>query len=80
MVCEMNVRTKHRFVIKFLYAKNVAPVDIYRYVLKIYGDQTGDESAVKLWVLRLSIGETNVCDKQYFKRPCPIYEEPIENA
>jgi len=52
MACDMEVQMEQRRVIEFLHAKKVAP-------LNIYGDQTVDVSALRLWVVHFSNGNSN---------------------
>ena len=58
-VLDMEVHMKQKCVTKFLYAEKMAPIDIHRCLLNIYGDQTVDVSAVRQWVVRLMSGDSN---------------------
>jgi len=40
MASEMEVRMKQMCVIELLHAEEIAPNDIHRSLLKVYGDQT----------------------------------------
>ena len=78
----MEVRTKQRWVIEFLHAKKIAPNDIHRRLLNVYGDQTVDVSKVRQWVAHFSSGNSDVQDKPRSKRPCtavtPRNEERLD--
>ena len=45
-----DVRVKQRAVIEFLTAEKVPPVEIYRRMQAVYGDQCVDVSTVRSWV------------------------------
>ena len=60
---DMEVRMKQRCVIEFLHAEKIAPNDIHRRLLNVYGDQTVDVSTVRRWVARFSSGDSDVKDK-----------------
>jgi len=66
---DMEVHMKQRCVIEFLHAENIAPNDIHRRLLNVYGDQTVDISTVKRWVARFSSGDSDVKDKPRSGRP-----------
>ena len=57
---DMEVHMKQRCVIEFLHAENIAPNDIHRRLLNVYGDQTVDISTVKRWVARFSSGDSDM--------------------
>ena len=59
MLFDMEVHMKQKCVTKFLYAEKMAPIDIHRCLLNIYGDQTVDVSAMKRWVVFFSGGDSN---------------------
>jgi hypothetical protein len=69
MASGMEVRMKQRCVIEFLHAEKIAPNDIHRRLLNVYGDQTVDVSTVRRWVARFSSGDSDVKDKPRSKRP-----------
>jgi hypothetical protein len=50
--------------------KKIALVDIYRRLLKVYGDRTVDVSTVSKWVVRFCGGDSDVRDKSRSERPC----------
>ena len=78
MASDMEVRMKQRCVIEFLHAEKIAPNDIHRRLLNVYGDQTVDVSTVRRWVARFS----DVKDKPCSGRPCtavtPRNEERLD--
>ena len=63
----MEVRMKQRRVIEFLHAEKIAPNDIHRRLLNVYGDQTVDVSTGGGW---FSSGDSDVKDKPHSRRPC----------
>jgi transposase len=69
MESDMVVCMKQRRVIEFLHAENIAPNDIHRRLLNVYGDQTVDVSTVRRWVARFSSGDSDVKDKPRSGRP-----------
>jgi len=70
MTSDMEVRMKQRCVIEFLHVEKIAPYDIHRCLLNVYGDQTVDVSTVRRWVVRFSSGDSDVKDKPRSGRPC----------
>jgi len=82
MVSDMDVRMKQRCVIELLHAEKIAPNDIHRRLLNVYGDQTVDVSTVRRWVARFSSGDSDVKDKPRSGRPCtavtPRNEERLD--
>ena len=73
---------KKRCVSEFLHAEKIAPSDIHRRLLNVYGDQTVDVSTVRRWVARFSSGDSDVKDKPRSGRPCtavtPRNEERLD--
>ena len=61
---------KQRCVIEFLHAEKIAPNDIHRCLLNIYGDQTVDVNTVRWWVAHFSSGDSDMKDKPRSGRPC----------
>jgi len=51
-------------------AEKMAPSDIHRRLLNVYGDQTVDVSTVRQWVALFSSGNSDVKDKPRSRRPC----------
>jgi len=82
MVSDMEVRMKQRCVIEFLRAEIIAPNDIHRRLLNVYGDQTVGVNAVSRWVVRFSSGDSDVKDEPRSGRPCtavtPRNEERLD--
>ena len=66
----MEARMKQRCIIEFLHAEKIAPIDIHRRLLNVYGDQTVDVSTVRRWVVRFSSGDNDLKDKPRSGRPC----------
>ena len=79
---DMEVRMKWRCVIEFLHAEKIAPTDIHRHLLNVYGDQTVDVRTVTRWVAHFSRGDSDVKDKQHSGWPCtavtPWNEERLD--
>ena len=50
--------------------KKIAPSDVHRRLLNVYGDPTVDVSTVRRWVAHFSCGDTNVKDKPRSGQPC----------
>jgi len=65
---EMEVRMKQRCVIEFLHAENIAPNDIHRHLLNVYGEQTVDVTTVRRRVAHFNSGNSDVKDKPRSKR------------
>ena len=70
MASDMEVRMKQKCVIEFLHVGKIAPNDIHRHLLNVYGDQTVDVSTVRQWVARFSSGDSDMKDKPCSGRPC----------
>ncbi|XP_040556984.1 serine/threonine-protein kinase VRK1 isoform X1 [Gallus gallus] len=70
MASDMEARMKQRCIIEFLHAEKIAPIDIHRRLLNVYGDQTVDVSTVRRWVVRFSSGDNDLKDKPRSGRPC----------
>jgi len=62
MVSDIEVCMKQRCVIEFLHAEKIAPNDIHRCLLNVYGNQTVDVSTMRRWVVRFSSGDSDVKD------------------
>jgi len=54
MVSDMEVCTKWRCVADFLHEEKIKPTCIHWHLLNIHGDQTGDVSTLRQWVMHLS--------------------------
>ena len=50
---------KQRCIIEFLHLDKMAPSDVHRCLLSIYGDQTVDVSTVRWWVVLFSCGDSS---------------------
>jgi len=69
MVSDMEVRMKQRCVTEFLHSGKIAPNEIHRCLLNVYGDQTVDVSTVRRRVARFSSGDSDAKDKPRSGRP-----------
>lgn len=75
MASDMKVRMKQRCVIEFLHAEKIAPSDIHKRLLKVYGEQTVDVNTVKQWIMCFSSGDNSECDKS-----CSVQPSKSENS
>ncbi len=64
MSSDMEAQMKQRYVIEFFYAEKMAPTDIRQRLPNVYGDQAVDVHTVRWWVLRLSTGNSYICERQ----------------
>jgi hypothetical protein len=64
-----------RALIRFLNAKNVRPIDIYRQLIVVYGKGVMNESNMRKWCRMFNEGRTNVRDKERSGRPSLITED-----
>ena len=63
MASDIDVHMKQSCVIEFLHVEKIAPNDIHRRLLNVFGDQTVDVNTVRGWVARFSSGDSDVKDK-----------------
>jgi len=54
MVSAIEVRMKERCGIEFLHVEKMAPTDIHRHLLNVFGGQRVNMSTVRQWVMRFS--------------------------
>ena len=69
-----------RAVIRFLTAKNCKPIEIYRQLCEVYGDNIITEGGVRQWVIRFKNGRTNVHDEHRSGRPSIVTAELVEKV
>lgn len=69
-----------RAVIRFLTAKNCKPIEIYRQLCEVYGDNIIMEGGVRQWVIRFKNGRTNVHDEHRSGRPSIVTAELVEKV
>lgn len=62
-------RCELRSVIRFLNAKKVSPIDIYRQLVEVYGEKCMDIKNVRKWCREFSEGRKNVHDEPRSGRP-----------
>ena len=60
MVSDVEMRMKQRCGIEFLHEEKMAPTDVDRQLLNVYGDQTADVGTVRQWVVCFSSGESKI--------------------
>lgn len=63
-----------RSVIRFLNAKKVRPIEIYRQINEVYGDVM-NEASVRKWCIMFNGGRTNVHDEERSGRPSVVTDE-----
>ena len=82
MVSDMEVRMKQRCVTEILHVERIAPNDIHRRLLNIYGDQTVEVSTVSRGVAHFNSADSDEKDKARSGRPCtavtPRNEERLD--
>ncbi|KAL4126648.1 hypothetical protein QTP88_010857 [Uroleucon formosanum] len=66
-----------RSVIRFLLAKNLKPIDIYRQLREVYGDYVMNESSVRKWCIQFKNGRTNVHDEEKSGRPSIVTDDLV---
>ncbi|GFY15615.1 histone-lysine N-methyltransferase SETMAR [Trichonephila clavipes] len=64
-----------RCVIRFLNAKKVKPIEIYRQICEVYGQNAMSDSIVRRWVRQFNEGRSEVHDEERSGRPSLITEE-----
>ena len=67
-------RCELRSVIRFLCAKDTTPIEIYRQLCEVYGQQCMDIKNVRKWCREFKNGRTDVHDEQRAGRPSVSYE------
>jgi hypothetical protein len=70
MAFDIEVCTKQKCVIEFLTAEQIAPTDIHRCLLNVYGDDTVDVSTVRRWVVHFNGRESEEHNKPRPGHPC----------
>lgn len=61
-----------RGVIRFLHAKKLSAVEIYRQMSEVYGKHLLSESEVQKWCREFSDGRTNTCDEDRRSPSSPL--------
>lgn len=56
----MDLNTRHRMLTELLIAEGSRPVQIYRRLRSVYGEDAVEISSVRLWLRRFNSGENNV--------------------
>ncbi|GFV14307.1 HTH_48 domain-containing protein [Trichonephila clavipes] len=62
-----------RSVIRFLLAKNLKLMEIYRQVCEVYRNNVMDESLIRKWCIRFKNG----CDEEKSGRPSIVTDELV---
>ncbi|GFX71915.1 uncharacterized protein TNCV_1443381 [Trichonephila clavipes] len=65
---------KIRCVIRFLNAKKVKPIEIYRQICEVYGQNAMSDSMVRRWVRQFNEGRSEVHDEERSGLPSFITE------
>ena len=74
----MDVHQKQGFVIEFLSAEKVQPIDIHKRLVNVYGIETVDVSTVGRRFCRFQSGNRDVIDKPRSGRPSTATNEEYE--
>lgn len=69
-----------RSVIRFLLAKNLKPIEIYRQLCEVYGNNVITEGGVRQWCIRFKNGRTNVHDEEKSGRPSIVTDELVASV
>lgn len=67
-----------RSVIRFLWAKKLKPIEIYRQLCEVYGNNVISEGGVRQWCIRFKNGRSNVHDEEKSGRPSIVTDELVE--
>ncbi|XP_035211673.1 protein GVQW3-like [Stegodyphus dumicola] len=66
-----------RSMIRFLLAKNLKSMEIYRQVSKVYGNNIMNESSIRKWCIQFKNGRTSVHDEEKSGRPSIVTDELV---
>ncbi|GFW72264.1 HTH_48 domain-containing protein [Trichonephila clavipes] len=66
-----------RSVIRFLLAKNLKPMEIYRQVCEVYGNNVMNESSIRKCCIQFKSGQTNNHDEEKSGRPIIVTDELV---
>ncbi|XP_023310469.1 histone-lysine N-methyltransferase SETMAR-like [Anoplophora glabripennis] len=66
-----------RSVIRFLNARKVKPIEIYRQICEVYGQNAMSDSMVRRWVRQFNEGRSEVHDEERSGRPSLVTEELV---
>ncbi|GFU99502.1 histone-lysine N-methyltransferase SETMAR [Trichonephila clavipes] len=66
-----------RCVIRFLNAKKVKPIEMYRQICEVYGQNAMSDSMVRRWVRQFNEGRSEVHDEERSGNPSLITEELV---
>lgn len=66
-----------RSVIRFLNARKVKPIEIYRQICKVYGQNAMSDSMVRRWVRQFNEGRSEVHDEERSGRPSLVTDELV---
>ncbi|XP_066906181.1 protein GVQW3-like [Halyomorpha halys] len=64
-----------RSVIRFWLARNNRPIEIYRQLCDVYGQEIMSESRVRQWCIDFKNGCTSVHEKDCSGRPCLVTDD-----
>jgi hypothetical protein len=78
MVSDMEVGKTQRFVIEFLHVERLAPIDIHRRLMNIYGDTTVGVNTLRRWVVRFIGSNTVMRDRLHSLQLCQILSSQNE--
>ncbi|GFV04302.1 histone-lysine N-methyltransferase SETMAR [Trichonephila clavipes] len=66
-----------RCIIRFLNAKKVKPIEIYRQICEVYGQNAMSDSMVRRWIRQFNEGRSEVHDEERSGRPSLFTEELV---
>lgn len=66
-----------RSVIRFLNARGTKPVEIYRQICDVYGEEAMSDSMVRRWVRLFNEGRKNVHDDERSGRPSLVNDDMV---
>jgi transposase len=66
-------------VIRFLHAKNMSAVEIYRELCAVYGQNVMSEGTVRQWCRMFKDGRTNVHNEEQIGRPSVVSDDLVQS-
>jgi transposase len=72
-------KIEYRSVIRFLTLEGNTPINIYRRMVKLYGNSCPSYSTIKLWAAEVKRGRNHIKDSQRSGRPKTVTSETINS-
>jgi len=69
-----------RYVIGFLNARNVLPIEIHHQICQVYGDNVMSDGTVRKWVRMFNEGRENVHDEARSGRPSLVNDDLVRKV